>query len=275
MKYSNDCWQGDSSVGPYIKINNIKYKTYIIMLVDDKSRMIMGYDIFFNDTAINMQKVFKTAVETYGIPKRLFVDNGGPYNNKQLSYICASLGVELIHAKPYSPESKSKQERLFRTIKDGWMRAIDWNSFKSLDDVKESLEKFLRENYINKKHSTTKETPNDRWHEDFDLIKYKSEEEIKEAFLHRTTKKVRLDRTIRFNNEYYEVPYKYVGQTIELRYNPNNLEILYLYEDNKFIEEIRMVDKIANGKSKRTNNIDYSKMINDERDVIEKESEYV
>ena len=275
MKYSNDCWQGDSSVGPYIKINNIKYKTYIIMLVDDKSRMIMGYDIFFNDTAINMQKVFKTAVETYGIPKKLFVDNGGPYSNKQLSYICASLGVELIHAKPYSPESKAKQERLFRTIKDGWMRAIDWNSFKSLDDVKKSLEKFLRENYINKKHSTTKETPNDRWHEDFDLIKYKSEEEIKEAFLHRTTKKVRLDRTIRFNNEYYEVPYKYVGQTIELRYNPNNLEILYLYEDNKFIEEIRMVDKIANGKSKRTNNIDYSKMINDERDVIEKESEYV
>ena len=36
-----------------------------------------------------------------------------------------------------------------------------------------------------------------------------------------------------------------------------------------------MVDKIANGKSKRTNNIDYSKMINDERDVIEKDSEYV
>ena len=160
MKYSNDCWQADTSVGPYIKINNIKYKTYIIMFVDDKSRMIMGYDIFYNDTAINMQKVFKTAVETYGIPKKLFVDNGGPYDNKQLSYICASLGVELIHAKPYSPESKAKQERLFRTIKDGWMRAIDWNSFKSLDDVKKSLEKFLRENYINKKHSTTKETVN-------------------------------------------------------------------------------------------------------------------
>ena len=171
--------------------------------------------------------------------------------------------------------NKAKQERLFRTIKDGWMRAIDWNSFKSLDDVKKSLEKFLRENYINKKHSTTNETPNDRWHEDFDLIKYKNEEEIREAFLHRTTKKVRLDRTIRFNNEYYEVPYKYVSQTIELRYNPTNLDILYLYEDNKFIEEIRKVDKISNGKSKRTNNIDYSKMINDERDVIERYNEYV
>ena len=92
----NACWQSDTSVGPYIKIDGIKYKTYIIMFIDDKSRLIMGYDIFFNDTAINMQKVFKTAIKTYGKPKKLFVDNGGPYDNKQLSLICASLGIYII-----------------------------------------------------------------------------------------------------------------------------------------------------------------------------------
>ena len=119
MEHVNLCWQADTSAGPYIKINGIKYKTYIIMFIDDKSRLIMGYDVFFNDTAINMQKVLKNAIKTYGKPKRLFVDNGGPYDNKQLSLICASLGIELIHAKPYSPEAKAKQERLFRTIKDG------------------------------------------------------------------------------------------------------------------------------------------------------------
>ena len=119
MEHVNLCWQADTSAGPYIKINGIKYKTYIIMFIDDKSRLIMGYDVFFNDTATNMQKVLKNAIKTYGKPKRLFVDNGGPYDNKQLSLICASLGIELIHAKPYSPEAKAKQERLFRTIKDG------------------------------------------------------------------------------------------------------------------------------------------------------------
>ena len=34
--------------------------------------------------------------------------------------ICASLGIILINAKPYSPENKAKIERSFRTIKDGW-----------------------------------------------------------------------------------------------------------------------------------------------------------
>lgn len=271
MENVNDCWQADTSSGPYIVIDGIKYKTYIIMFIDDKSRLIMGYDIFLNDTAINMQKVFKNAIKTYGKPKKLFVDNGGPYDNKQLSLICASLGIELIHAKPYSPESKAKQERLFRTIKDGWMRNTDWNTFKNLDDIRNSLSEFITKNYINKIHSVTKTTPNDRWHEEYQKVVFLDEKLIEESFLHRTFNKVRKDRTISFKNEYYEVPFKYVGQTIELRYDPNDLTILYLYENNTKITNIYKVDKVSNSKSKRKNTIDYSKVLNDDRDVIEME----
>lgn len=267
----NDCWQADTSVGPYIKIDGIKYKTYIIMFIDDKSRLIMGYDIFFNDTAINMQSVFKNSIKTYGKPKRLFVDNGGPYDNKQLSLICASLGIELIHAKPYTPEAKAKQERLFRTIKDGWMRCTDWNIFNSLSDVKKSLNEFLHKKYINTVHSSTKMTPNDRWHQEYNNIVFLEEDFIDECFLHRTVNLVRKDMTISFKNEYYEVPYKYIGQKVELRYDPLNLNELYLYENNNRICIVKKVDKVSNSKVKRKNGIDYSKVINNELDVIEKE----
>lgn len=271
MENVNDCWQADTSVGPYIIIDGVKYKTYIIMFIDDKSRLIMGFDIFFNDTSINMQKVFKTAIKTYGKPKKLFVDNGGPYDNKQLSLICATLGIELIHAKPYTPEAKAKQERLFRTIKDGWMRSTDWNIFNTLDDVKISLNEFINKNYINKVHSSIKMTPNDRWHNEYDKVHFLDESFIDESFLHRTFNKVRKDRTISFKNEYYEVPFKYIGQTIELRYDPNNLTEIYLYENNKKILDVFKVDKVSNSKSKRKNTIDYSKVLNDERNVIEME----
>lgn len=271
MEFVNDCWQADTSVGPYIILDGIKYKTYIIMFIDDKSRLIMGYDIFLNDTAINMQKVFKEAIKTYGKPKKLFVDNGGPYDNKQLALICATLGIELIHAKPYTPEAKAKQERLFRTIKDGWMRSTDWNQFKDLEDIKISLSEFITKNYINKIHSSTKMTPNDRWHQEYEKIIFLEENFIDESFLHRTFNKVRKDRTISFKNEYYEVPFKYIGQTIELRYNPNDLSKLYLYENSKKIQDILKVDKVSNSKSKRKNTIDYSKVLNDERNVIEME----
>ena len=269
MENVNDCWQSDTSFGPYITIDNKKYRTKLIMFIDDKSRLIMGFDFFLNDNAINMQEVFKKAIKTYGKPKRLFVDNGGPYDNKQLSLICATLGIELIHAKPYSPESKAKIERSFRTIKDGWMRCTDWNEFTSLEQIKTSLQTFLYNNYTNKVHSSTKETPNERWHNEYNKVVFLDEKFVDESFLHRIERKVRNDRTIKLDNFFYEVPFKYVHQTICLRYDPLNLDTLYIYEDNKCICEVHKVDKVSNSKIKRKNNIDYSKVINDERDVIE------
>lgn len=233
MEFVNECWQSDTSDGPYININGVKKRAKLIMIIDDKSRMITGFDFFFNDNALNMQKVLKKAVKTYGIPKKLFVDNGGPYSNKQLSLICASLGTILINAKPYSPESKAKIERSFRTIKDGWMRCSDWNDFKSLDDAKESLKSFIYNEYVNKIHSSTSQTPNERWHNEYNRIKYKTEDEIDKIFLQREFRKVRKDRTVKFNNKFYEVPFKYVGLTVEFRYDPEYLDEIYIFDNEE------------------------------------------
>ena len=271
MEHVNDCWQSDTSFGPYITIDNKKYRTKLIMFIDDKSRIITGFDFFLNDTAINMQEVFKTAIKTYGKPKRLFVDNGSSYDNKQLSLICARLGIELIHAKPYSPESKAKIERSFKTIKDGWMRCTDWNNFKSLKDVKKSLQTFIYNEYLNKKHSSTNETPNERWHNEYANVTFLEESFIEESFLHKTDRKVRKDKTIKIDNSFYEVPFKYVGQIIEIRYNPAHLEEVYIFENNQKLETCHIVDKVANSKVKRQNNINYAKVINDERDIIDME----
>lgn len=273
MPNVNDCWQSDTSDGPYITIDKKKYRTKLIMFIDDKSRMIMGYSFFLNDNAINMQKVLKNAIKTYGKPKRLFVDNGGPYSNKQLSLICASLGIELIHAKPYSPESKAKIERSFRTIKDGWMRCSDWNVFDSLASVNDSLQRFIYNEYINKIHSSTNETPNERWHNEYKKVIFLEEQFIDNCFLHRQIRKVRNDRTIKIDNNYYEVPFKYVGHSIEIRYDPNKLNEVYIFENEENIYTCKLVDKISNSKIKRKNSIDYSKVINDERDVIEMEND--
>lgn len=67
-------------------------------------RFIFRYVLY--DNAINFQIVLKKAIAKYGVPKKLFVDNGGPYKNDQLSMICASLGIALIHSRPYSPKVK-------------------------------------------------------------------------------------------------------------------------------------------------------------------------
>ncbi len=264
----NDCWQSDTSSGPYIVVDGKKVKTYLISVIDDTSRLIVGHGFFYNDNGINMQKVLSEAIKKYGIPKKLYVDNGTPYKNEQLSIITARLGIQLIHAKPYSPTGKGKIERSFRTIKDGWMNCTNWNEFKNLEDVEKSFSEYLYKEYINAVHSETKETPNNRFHRNAE-IKRKAKEEIEEAFMHTRKCKVYNNSTIKINNEAYEVPYKYVGKTIEIRYYVNDINKMWVYVENERKEEVKKPNVKENSKIVRKENIDYSKMINKEIEVEE------
>ena len=106
MEHANDCWQCDTSHGPVINVDGKKVQTYLVQIIDDASRLIVGHQFFFNDNALNFQIVLKQAITIYGVPKKIFVDNGKPYQNIQFKIICANLGSVLIYAKPYSPESK-------------------------------------------------------------------------------------------------------------------------------------------------------------------------
>ena len=44
----NEVWCGDSSAGPWLKTpDGRKHRVYVIALIDDASRFILGADVFF------------------------------------------------------------------------------------------------------------------------------------------------------------------------------------------------------------------------------------
>ena len=255
MEFANDCWQGDTSHGPIITIDGKKVQTYLIQLIDDASRLIVGYKFFLRDNALNFQIVLKDAIKTYGIPKRIFVDNGTPYKNMQLKSICASMGIALIHAKPYSPESKAKIERSFRTVKDNFINCKDWNAVKSLEELNKEYNEYIASEYNSKYHSGIENIPRNRFQKDYDRIKFiDSKEEVEKFFLHIEEKPVAADSTIRLGGKDFEVPQKYIKQRILIKYAPEDLSKAYIYNaKTKELEEIRPVDKIVNSKIKRKN----------------------
>ena len=264
-------WQGDTTYGPYITIDGKKYRTYLIHFIDDNSRLIVGRGFYLNDNAINVQKTLKKAIKTYGIPKRIYLDNGKSYKNCQLSLICARLGIKLTHTKPYDPESKGKVERCFKTIKEGWMNSRNWNTFKSLEDLEKDYEEYLFNDYINKVHSELGDTPNNVWHKGIENVKWRrlEEEKIEEAFMHEIKRKVSKDGVISINNELYEVDNVYREEDVNIRYYINNLDKMWIYEKDERKSEVRKLNKKENSKVKRENKIDYSKIVNNEEDVIE------
>ena len=106
MEHVNELWQLDTSHGPYITVDNRNRKTYIVAIVDDASRFVVGADIYFEDNALNVQQTLKKSIQTFGLPNRIYCDNGKPYKNKQLNVICANLGIGINHAAPYHGNQK-------------------------------------------------------------------------------------------------------------------------------------------------------------------------
>ena len=270
-EYPNDVWQGDTTYGPYITIDGKKYRTYLIHFIDDNSRLVVGRGFYLNDNAINVQKTLKKAIKTYGIPKRIYLDNGKSYKNEQLSLICARLGIKLTHTHPYDPESKGKVERCFKTIKEGWMNSRNWNVFKSIEDLEKDYEEYLFNDYINKVHSELGDTPNNIWHKGIGNVKWRrlEEEKVEDAFMHEIKRKVSKDGVVSINNELYEVDSIYRDDEVTIRYYISNMDKMWVYEKEERKSEVRKLNKKENSKIQRKNKIDYSKIVNNEEGVIE------
>ena len=251
-------WQADTCYLPHITEDGVVRRVYAIMIIDDHSRLLVGGELFYSDNAANFQKVFKDAIATYGLPDKLYVDNGCSYSNEQLSLICGSLGVVLLHTKVRDGASKAKIERSWRTLKETWLYGLDLKTVHSLAQFNSLLKEYMR-SYNTALHSGIGCTPTERYLSTKDRIKAPSSREwLDECFLNRIHRKVRKDSTIPINSLSYDVPMQFISQTVEVRYEPNDMSTAFILFDGKHFP-IRQTNRVENCHAKRNNTaIDYS-----------------
>lgn len=263
MERFGQMWQADTAYLPNIIGKDGKSRrTYVIMIIDDHSRMIVGGEIFYHDNALNYQKVLKDAIAAHGIPDKLLMDNGGPYRNGQLKFILGNLGIKEKHARVRDGATKGKVERNFRSLRSRWIATLDLSRIHSLERFNELLQEYI--DIHNKTfHTGINCRPIDRYLDTRSYIRIpKSREWLEEAFFNRDERKVRADSVIKINNAEYDVPAQFAGCWVEVRFNPSHMEDAYiLYNGSQF--PITLTDRIKNGTSLRNNNpqvINYSKM---------------
>jgi len=247
----NEVWCGDSSVGPYLKTaDGKKHKVYIIALIDDASRFIVGIDIFFNDNFVNLMSVMKSAVAKYGRPQMWNFDNGSSYKNKQMELLAARIGSVIHYDQPYTPTQKAKIERWFRTMKDQWMAALDIRDFHSLEELRGNLLAYVRQ-YNQSPHSSLKgKAPQDRFFSEPERIRRLTEEEIEHDFLLEIERRVTADSVITIDQVEYEVDFRFAKQRIRLRYSPD-MEEIFILEADGTLTPIRLLNKQENAFVKR------------------------
>ena len=245
-------YQGDSLYGPFIVENGIRRRTYLIMLLDDKSRMIVGGRFFYNDNAYNFQKVLKDAIATYGIPQKTYVDNGSPYKNEQISLICGRLGIVLIHTPVRDGASKGKVERNFRTLRNRFLNVLDTTEIISLEMLNSKLFEYIRKHNTTV-HGATGQTPSDRYLGDIPHVRMpKNPDWLNGCFMNRVKRRVKNDATVVIDNVMYDVPMQFIRCRVEIRYLPDDMEHAYILDD-KVKYPIRKTNKVENAKTKRNN----------------------
>jgi transposase InsO family protein len=260
--YFGSLWQADTCYLPYITEDGKNRRTYLIMILDDYSRMIVGGRIFYSDSAYNFQKILKYAVATYGIPHKLYLDNGSGYINKQLALICGSIGTLKLHTPVRDGASKGKVERNFRTLRNRWLHGLDIDTISSLDQFNELLSDYIRRHNTTI-HSSTHQTPIDRFLQtNASITVPKSTEWLDESFHNRMIRNVNNDACLSINKVSYDAPQQFIRMKVEVRFLPGSMDAAYiLYDGQQY--PIHTTDKVANGKTKRNNNfnpLDYSKL---------------
>lgn len=245
-------WQADTCYFPHITENDKSRRVYAVCIIDDHSRMIVGAELFYSDNAAGFQKVLKDAVSTYNLPSKLLVDNGSPYANEQLSLICGSLGIALIHTRVRDGASKGKQERFWRTAKEQLIYGLDMSTITSLEQFNEIFRDYVR-SYNLSQHSGIQCTPFDRYKATADQAKpIKSTEWLNECFLNRVYRKVRKDSTISIDSVSYDVPMQFIGMKVEVRFVPDDMSAAFiLYDGSHF--PIRATNRNENCRTKRNN----------------------
>jgi putative transposase len=228
----NEIWVGDVLHGPFVPCPRAagSKRAKLFLLVDDYSRLLVHGRWVTEENTRAGQDVLRSAISRRGRPEILYVDNGAPYSNHQLSRACAVLGIALVHSKPYAPQGRGKQERLNSYIRSSFIAEVEARGIASFDELNDLFMAWAEQVANARAHAETKQPPAKRFLESFTPV-IPSPSELSEAFRWSVTRRVTKTATVSLLGNRYEVGPELVGRTVELRFDPETMANVEVYDN--------------------------------------------
>jgi putative transposase len=238
----NDLWVCDFMHGPTVMTDQRRSRAILCAIIDDHSRMIVGHSFAAHETISALTIVLKEALFAFGLPKRLYVDNGPAFASELLVGACARTGISLIHSTPYDAPPRGKIERFFRTVRERFLAGL--MAEPTLAELNEAFALWLRDDYHHKAHAGIDARPVDRYNASAARVQVRrlAVRELDEIFLARHERIVNNDATISFKGKIYEVPAAYIRQKIEIRLPVDDPDQLYLYDNGARVGQLKLVN---------------------------------
>ncbi|HEX8811190.1 MAG TPA: DDE-type integrase/transposase/recombinase [Terracidiphilus sp.] len=245
---SNQIWQSDMLFGPYVqRPGGGRMQAFLYAILDDASRLIPHAEFYAHQGLDAFLHCLRQAVAARGLPTRLYVDNAKVYRSSQLARIAAAIGILITHTPPYQPEGRGKVERWFRSVREQFLANLDPQRTLSLPELNQRLWVWIEQVYHRSDHGGLGTTPLLRWQRDIEHVRQlPPATDLCRLFFYRLPRLVRRDSTFLLRGQFYEAPPQFVGQTIEVRFDPLDLSQVEIYFQGETQALARPVDAVVN-----------------------------
>lgn len=239
--HAGDLYQTDIMYGPKLPLlcPDGRYRqqdTYLVAIIDDYSRLICHAEFFLRQDIMSYIHTLEQAIRKYGIPNRIYCDNGQVFLSPQIKRIGAHIGTRIIHTKVRDAAAKGKIERWFLTVRNRFLNGtLPTKKVKTLEQLNDLFNIFVSD-YNQSLHTSIDSTPLQRWLQSPQIPRLLKEDiHSVDLFMLEIERKVKKDGTFSVNNILFETNYAYVGKKVRIRYNSQDISKVYVYSGKEFL----------------------------------------
>ena len=191
-----------------------------LTMIDDHSRYALCLQACTNEQGETVRGHLERTFRRYGLPDAFLVDNGTPWGNgpqqgwTKLGVWLLKLGVDLLHSRPYHPQTRGKNERFHRTLK---AEVLAMQTFRSFGEIQTAFDQW--------RHLYNHDRPHEALDQDVPVSRYRpsqrsmpdklAEPEYEPGAIVRTVGTTKA--YVSFKGKPWPVPQAFLGERLALR----------------------------------------------------------
>jgi transposase InsO family protein len=244
--------QGDARDGIWLPDKDGRArKTYLFAWVDDYSRRILHARYYWDEKLPRMEDSFRDMILRWGIPDKVYLDNGSVYIARQFAWVLSQLGIKKIHHPPYHAWCKGKVEAVMKTLKLDFQAEAERAGFLTLEELNTALWAWIDVEYNRRIHSTTGQAPAERFAASLEMRATSGSHRrvtdlawFNALFLLRDPRTVTKYGTVKLCANAYAIPGVSPHSVVEIRYDPFDLKRVFRFEKGVCVQTLEVRDLV-------------------------------
>jgi len=241
--------QGDARDGIWLTLpEGATKKSYLFLWLDDYSRKILFGKYYLSEKLPCLEDSFRYMLLRWGIPEKVYCDNGKVYISKHFMGVLAELQIKQLRHRPYQAYAKGKVEATNKTILHEFQAEAALADFHTLDELNSAFWAWVEVVYNKRVHSSTGQTPDERFSKGLpeEHRRITDLQSFSRMFLWNESRTVTKFGKIKLFSNHYPVQQAPHGTVVQVRFDPFNLDELFIYDGaNRYIETTSPSKKVS------------------------------